>query len=94
MVNGVEQLGSNERNTLGIHGSVAIEMLAREMTETLQVQAENLPDGHHTIRAKGVDFDVTIADGQVVASDWTPSSSSRASCGTSEIPRLMVTVVT
>ncbi len=73
MVNGVEQLGSNERNTLGMHGSGAIEMLAREMTETLQVQAENLPDGHHTLRAKGVDFDITIADGQVVASKGVDS---------------------
>ena len=67
-VNGVEQIGSNERNTLGMHGSGAIEMLAREMTESLKSQAENLPDGDHVLRTKGVDFDVTIAGGRVVAS--------------------------
>jgi hypothetical protein len=59
---------SNERNTLGMHGAGAIEMLAREMTRELQAQAAALPDGEHTLVTKGVEFDVTLADGEVVAS--------------------------
>lgn len=59
---------SNERNTLGMFGSGAIEMLAREMTVDLQDQAAALPDGTHTLVTKGVEFEVTIKDGQVVKS--------------------------
>lgn len=59
---------SNERNTLGMHGSGAIEMLAREMTADLKRQAAGLSDGEHTLMTKGVEFGVTIAGGQVVAS--------------------------
>ena len=59
---------SNERNTLGMHGSGAIEMLAREMTADLQSQAAGLSDGEHTLVSKGVEFDVTIAAGSVIES--------------------------
>ncbi len=59
---------SNERNTLGMMGSGAIEMLAREMSVELQDQAAALGDGEHVLFTKGVDFEVTIAGGEVVAS--------------------------
>jgi hypothetical protein len=58
---------SNERNTLGMFGSGAIEMVAREMTADLQAQAAVLGDGTHTLTTKGVDFEVTIVGGSVVA---------------------------
>ena len=54
---------SNSRNTLGMHGSGAIEMLTREMTADLQAQAADLSDGIHTISSKGVDFTVEVAGG-------------------------------
>lgn len=60
---------SNSRNTLGMHGSGAIEMLAREMTMDLQAQAEALPDGRHSVTTKGVAFDVTISAGRVVEAE-------------------------
>lgn len=59
---------SNERNTLGMFGAGAIEMLAREMTVDLQTQAAALDDGMHVLRTKGVDFEIEIAGGAVVAS--------------------------
>jgi hypothetical protein len=59
---------SNDRNTLGMFGAGAIEMLAREMSAELRAQAAQLPDGEHTLTTKGVEFDVTIAGGSVVAS--------------------------
>lgn len=59
---------SNERNTLGMFGSGAIDMLAREMSSDLQAQAVGLADGTHTLTTKGVDFEVTIAGGAVVDS--------------------------
>jgi cytochrome c peroxidase len=59
---------SNERNTLGMFGSGAIDMLAREMSTDLQAQAADLADGTHTLTTKGVGFEVTIAGGEVVAS--------------------------
>jgi hypothetical protein len=59
---------SNERNTLGMFGSGAIEMLGREMTSELRAQATGLPDGDIVLTAKGVDFEVTIVGGEVVAS--------------------------
>lgn len=59
---------SNERNTLGMFGSGAIEMLAREMTADLQAQATKLADGQHVLKTKGVSFPVTIAGKKVVAS--------------------------
>jgi hypothetical protein len=59
---------SNERNTLGMFGSGAIEMLAREMTAELQAQAATLPDGPHTLYAKEVPFEVTIVGGVVTES--------------------------
>ncbi len=59
---------SNERNTLGMFGAGAIEMLAREMTVDLNAQAQSLPDGMHTLSTKGVEFEVTIAGGMVTAS--------------------------
>jgi mono/diheme cytochrome c family protein len=61
-------IGSNERNTLGMFGAGPIEMLAREMTAQLQAQARQLSDGAHTLITKGVEFDVTIENGQVVES--------------------------
>jgi hypothetical protein len=42
-----------------MHGSGPIEMLAREMTVELQTAAADLPEGIHTISAKGVDFTIT-----------------------------------
>ncbi|MEE4162254.1 MAG: di-heme oxidoredictase family protein [Woeseiaceae bacterium] len=59
----------NNRNTLGMHGSGAIEMLAREMTMDLQAQAAGLADGTHTLMTKGVEFAVTIASGEVAHAD-------------------------
>lgn len=59
---------SNERNTLGMFGSGAIEMLAREMTTELQAQAAALPDGSHVLRSKGVEFTIDIAGGKVISS--------------------------
>ena len=60
---------SNSRNTLGMHGSGAIEMLTREMTADLQAAASSLSDGIHTISSKGVDFEVEVSGGSVVATD-------------------------
>ncbi len=60
---------SNNRNTLGMHGAGPIEMLAREMTYELQAQVAGLPDGDHTLTAKGEPFDVTISGGVVVEAD-------------------------
>ena len=59
---------SNERNTLGMFGGGAIEMLAREMTTDLQAQAGALGDGVHMLTSKGIDFAVEIDGGIVVAS--------------------------
>lgn len=59
---------SNDRNTLGMFGAGAIEMLAREMTVHLQAQAAALGDGTHVLHSKGVDFEVEISGGTVVAS--------------------------
>ena len=59
---------SNERNTPGMFGAGAIEMLAREMSAGLRSQAAVLPDGTHVLTAKGVEFEVTITGGAVVAS--------------------------
>lgn len=58
---------SNERNTLGMHGSGPIEMLSREMTVELQAQAAALPDGEHTLTTKGVDFEIVKEGGEVVS---------------------------
>ncbi|MDH3888551.1 MAG: hypothetical protein OEU78_08630 [Gammaproteobacteria bacterium] len=61
---------SNNRNTLGMHGSGAIEMLTREMTVELQAAAAGLPEGIHTISAKGVDFTIEVdSNGDVIATD-------------------------
>ncbi len=59
---------SNERNTLGMNGSGAIEMLSREMTVELQAQADALPDGTHTLTTKGVEFEITKTGGVVTES--------------------------
>jgi len=64
----VDKIFSNERNTLGMHGSGAIEMLSREMTVDLQAQAAKLATGTHILTTKGVDFEVTIVGDDVVAS--------------------------
>ena len=60
---------SNSRNTLGMHGAGAIEMLAREMTADLQAQRAGLPDGIHTLTSKGVEFEIEIDGGAVVAAE-------------------------
>lgn len=60
---------SVERNTLGMNGSGAIEMLAREMTAELQEQAAGLPDGSWALNAKGVEFNIVKAGGVVVESE-------------------------
>ena len=59
-------IGSNERNTLGMFGSGAIEMLAREMTTELRAQVAGLSDGPHILTTKGVDFEVVVSGGEVV----------------------------
>ncbi len=64
----VDPRHSNERNTLGMFGSGAIEMLAREMSDELQSQADGLSDGHHILSTHGVEFPVTIMEGEVVTS--------------------------
>lgn len=58
---------SNERNTLGMFGAGPIEMVAREMSRSLQAQAAALPDGEHTLISKGVEFPISISGGKVVA---------------------------
>ncbi|WNO10751.1 di-heme oxidoredictase family protein [Teredinibacter sp. KSP-S5-2] len=60
---------SNERNTLGMHGAGAIEMVAREMTYDLRAQAAALPDGEHTISSKGIDFKIVKENGEVTYSE-------------------------
>jgi len=63
---------SNSRNTLGMHGSGPIEMLAREMTADLQDQLADAllqGDGTYTFSTKGVDFDVEISGGVVVEAE-------------------------
>jgi mono/diheme cytochrome c family protein len=65
---------SNERNTLGMFGAGPIEMLAREMTADLQAQAlalkgQNAPDGDHFLTSKGVEFGITLEDGEVIAAE-------------------------
>jgi Di-haem oxidoreductase, putative peroxidase len=65
---------SNERNTLGMFGAGPIEMLAREMTADLQAQAlalkrQNAPDGDHVLTSKGVDFGITLRNGEVIAAE-------------------------
>jgi hypothetical protein len=59
---------SNQRNTLGMFGSGAIEMLAKEITVELNAQANELSDGEHILSSKGVNFEVTISGGTVIAS--------------------------
>lgn len=59
----------NERNTLGMFGSGAIELLAREMTEDLQEQRRIAPDGAHVFMTKGVSFPVVIENGEVVSAE-------------------------
>lgn len=59
---------SNERNTLGMFGSGAIDMLGREMTADLRSQADGLADGEHMLKTKGVEFEVTVSGGAVIAS--------------------------
>ena len=60
---------SNSRNTLGMHGSGPIEMLAREMTDDLLAQRAGLPDGTHVLTTKGVAFEIEIAGGMVVEAE-------------------------
>jgi hypothetical protein len=65
---------SNERNTLGMFGAGPIEMLAREMTADLQAQAlalkdQDAPDGDHFLTSKGVEFGITLEDGEVVTAE-------------------------
>lgn len=68
VITSIDSEFSNERNTLGMHGSGPIEMLAREMTADLQWQVVGLSDGHHVLETKGVEFDVWIENGEVVES--------------------------
>lgn len=58
---------SNERNTVGMFGAGPIEMVAREMSESLQAQVADLDDGEHILVSKGVEFWVAIDEGRVVA---------------------------
>lgn len=59
---------SNERNTLGMYGSGAIELLALEMTNDLRQQVSKLGDGVHTLTTKGIQFEVEISNGTVTRS--------------------------
>jgi hypothetical protein len=68
VVDSLSSAFSNERNSLGMHGSGAIEMPAREMTADLNRQAAGLRDGAHTLVTKGVVFEVTMAGGAVTDS--------------------------
>ena len=67
---------SNERNTMGMHGSGIIQRLAEEMTAELREQIDaGLPNGWNTISAKGVSFEVDILAGVLVDAiglDFTP----------------------
>jgi mono/diheme cytochrome c family protein len=65
----VDAAFSDERNTLGMNGAGAIEMLSREMTADLQAMAQPLPDGTYVLTTKGVEFGITKSGGQVVASE-------------------------
>jgi mono/diheme cytochrome c family protein len=60
----------NERNSPALAGTGPYEMLAREMSADLQAQRDALldQDGDHVLTTKGVDFEITIKDGEVVAS--------------------------
>jgi hypothetical protein len=65
---------SNERNTLGMFGAGPIEMLAREMTADLQAQARALQqrtadDGTYVLTSKGVEFEIQLEGGAVVAAE-------------------------
>lgn len=60
---------SNERNTLGMYGSGAIELLAIEMSEELREQAVRLSDGLHTLTTKGISFAIRKENGSVVWSE-------------------------
>jgi hypothetical protein len=62
------QLGSNERNTLGMNGAGLIEMLAREMSTELQSQASRISDGTHILTTKGVQFEVKKIGGIITSS--------------------------
>jgi hypothetical protein len=64
----IDSTVGNERNTLGMFGAGAIEMLAREMSAELGAQVRDLPDGTHILMTKGVQFEVTVTGGKVVAS--------------------------
>jgi mono/diheme cytochrome c family protein len=59
---------SNERNAPSLFGMGPVEMLAVEMSADLQAQAKEVGDGIHTLTTNGVNFEVTIAAGKVVAS--------------------------
>jgi len=67
----VDPAGSNERNTTGMFGEGAIEMLAREMTSSLKSQAASwvassrYADGWKTFKTKGVTFDAYFTNKQV-----------------------------
>ena len=65
----IDATRANDRNTLGMHGAGPIEMLTREMTTDLQAAAAGLPDGIHTISSKGIDFEIEVSGGAVVATD-------------------------
>ena len=69
VTNSVSSNFSNERNTLGMFGSGAIEMLAREISVELRAQAHGLADGKHTLVSKGVEFEVVVEGDKIVASD-------------------------
>jgi len=66
--------GSNERNTTGMFGSGAIELLAREMTGDLKSQANQwvnsrrYVDGWKTFTTKGVAFDALFTNKQITDS--------------------------
>lgn len=57
---------SAERNTPGIFGAGAMQMLGEEMSLELQNQVPTLPDGWHTLTTKGVDFEAEIIGGDVI----------------------------
>ena len=58
---------SNERNPPSLKGVGVVELLAKEMSAELQLQAQALGDGTHTLSSKGVSFEITKVAGEVVS---------------------------
>jgi hypothetical protein len=85
---------ANERNTLGMFGSGFIEMLARQMTEELQLIRDSIqPGGVAALVSKGVSFGTLSRDGSghwnVNAVEGLPPTSLRTT-GPADPPSLVL----